>query len=151
VMAAIAGLATEFADIAFLFPVHLNPNVRGVAKRFLGGLKNVHLCEPLDYGPFAHLLQACHFVMTDSGGIQEEAAELGKPVLVMRRKTERNEGISAGTASLVGVDPGTIQHQARNLLNDSAFYRKAAIPARVYGNGTTALEIANILETELKP
>lgn len=149
IMTAIANLAAEFQDLAFLFPVHLNPNVQRAAHQLLGGTANVHLCKPLDYGTFAHLLNACYFVMTDSGGIQEEAAELGKPVLVMRRTTERGEGIAAGTALLVGMNAPEIESHARKLLCDNAFYQSIAVARAVYGDGTAAPQIAKILEAEL--
>jgi UDP-N-acetylglucosamine 2-epimerase (non-hydrolysing) len=149
VMHAIAALANEFSDVPFLFPVHLNPEVQSTARTILGDAVNVHLCDPLDYAAFAHLLNGCYFVMTDSGGIQEEAAELGKPVLVMRRTTERGEGVAAGTALLVGLDPLEIQLQARRLLSEDAFYRRTAVPAKVYGDGSAAQRIAAILDAEL--
>lgn len=149
IMTAIANLAAEFQNLAFLFPVHLNPNVQRTAHQLLGELANVHLCKPLPYGAFAHVLNACYFVMTDSGGIQEEAAELGKPVLVMRRTTERGEGIAAGAALLVGMDAPEIESQARRLLCDEAFYQRIAVSSEVYGDGAAALQIAEILEAEL--
>ncbi|MSR14917.1 MAG: UDP-N-acetylglucosamine 2-epimerase (non-hydrolyzing) [Gammaproteobacteria bacterium] len=149
IMTAIANLAKEFASVPFIFPVHLNPQVQQASREILRDLPNVHLCSPLDYRTFAHLLNACHFVMTDSGGIQEEAADLGKPVLVMRRTTERCEGVAAGTALLAGVDSDEIQQLARRLLVDETFYQSLAVPAKIYGNGDAADQIATILDSAL--
>jgi UDP-N-acetylglucosamine 2-epimerase (non-hydrolysing) len=149
IMQAIAQLATEFPKLPFIFPVHLNPEVQAAAYAELGTRANVHLCAPLEYGTFAHVLNRCLFVMTDSGGIQEEAAELGKPVLVMRRITERSEGVAAGTALLVGMDTGEITQQARRLILDERYYQQIAVPANVYGDGSAAAQIAEVLVSEV--
>ncbi len=149
IMAAICALAERHPTVNFLFPVHLNPNVGAIVHRVLGAQPNVLLTPPLDYASFAHVLKACHFVMTDSGGIQEEAAELGKPVLVLRRTTEREEGVNAGTAILVGVDTATIEPAADLLLTDDAAYRRSAVATHVYGDGHAARAIVNILDVEL--
>ncbi len=101
-------LAARFGDVRFVYPVHLNPNVQQPVRTLLGALPNVHLIDPLDYEPFVYLLKHCHLVLTDSGGIQEEAPSLGKPVLVMRQVTERPEAVQAGTVELVGADRGRI-------------------------------------------
>lgn len=145
IMAALSTLAHAHAGVNFVFPVHLNPAVHALVHANLGTHANVVLCAPLDYTRFAHLLAGCRFVMTDSGGIQEEAAELGRPVLVLRRTTERAEGIAAGTAQLVGVDTAAIVAAAHRLLTDEAHYRRYAVPAHVYGDGRAAETIANRL------
>jgi UDP-N-acetylglucosamine 2-epimerase (non-hydrolysing) len=145
VMHALATLARTHVDVNFVFPVHLNPAVRELVHASLGIFPNVLLCAPLDYARFAHLLAGCRFVMTDSGGIQEEAADLGRPVLVLRRTTERAEGVAAGTAQLVGVDPAAIVAAATSLLTDEAHYRRYAVPAHVYGDGRAAEAIAALL------
>jgi UDP-N-acetylglucosamine 2-epimerase (non-hydrolysing) len=151
IMTAIGALARRHPQIDFLFPVHLNPNVGGTVHRLLDGYANVRLTAPLDYAAFAHLLEACYLVMTDSGGIQEEAAELGKPVLVLRRTTERAEGVTAGTAILVGVEAAIIEQTAHELLEDEATYRRYAIATHVYGDGRAAEAIVRILDSTLNP
>jgi len=150
IMTAIAGLAEDHPETIFLFPVHLNPNVGTVVHRILGsGHANVWLLPPLDYAAFVHLLKACHLVLTDSGGIQEEAADLGKPVLVLRKTTERAEGVRAGTAVLVGVDAAAIQSFADRLLTDAAEYARYAVPSHVYGDGRAANAIVRTLSEAL--
>ncbi len=136
-------------DVAIIFPVHLNPNVRSVMNDALGGLDNVALIEPLDYPNFVSLLDICYFMLTDSGGVQEEAPALGKPVLVMRDTTERPEGIEAGTAKLVGTDIDTILAQANALLDNDAHYEKMAKAHNPFGDGTSRIKIANILSSSL--
>lgn len=150
IMTAIASLARRHRAVDFAFPVHLNPNVGAVVHRLLGGLPNVWLFPPLDYAAFAHLLNACYLVLTDSGGIQEEAAELGKPVLVLRRTTERAEGVRAGTAILAGVEAAAIERIADELLGDDSIYRRYAVVSHVYGDGRAAAAIARILDTTLR-
>ena len=134
---AIAALAQQFPEVHFVYPVHLNPNVRGPVERVLGGGRwsNLHLIEPLPYLPFVALLDRATLVLTDSGGIQEEAPSLGKPVLVMRQVTERTEAVSAGTARLVGTDSGTIVRETARLLDDGEAYRAMARVANPYGDG----------------
>lgn len=149
IMAAIDALAQRHPEVYFLFPVHMNPNVSEMVHRVLGARPNILLSPPLDYASFAHLLNACHFVMTDSGGIQEEAAELGKPVLVLRRVTERAEGVNAGAAMLVGVHAATIEQAAHRLLTHETAYRHHAMVAHVYGDGHAASKIVKLLNTEL--
>ena len=151
IMKAIRTLALAQRETVFIFPVHLNPHVSDLAHATLDALPNVLLTRPLDYDVFAHLLNLCYFVMTDSGGIQEEAAELGKPVLVMRRVTERMEGVVAGTAILVGVDALQIEAHAVRLLSDPVIYAHHAIPARVYGDGAAANQIVDALRALLGP
>ena len=132
-------------DVAVIFPVHLNPQVRAVMKTELAGLDNVALLEPLDYPQFARLLDISHLMLTDSGGVQEEAPALGKPVLVMRETTERPEGIAAGTARLVGTDADRIVRETNRLLDDPAAYAAMAQAHNPFGDGRAAERIADLL------
>ena len=132
-------------DVAVIFPVHLNPQVRAVMKTELAGLDNVALLEPLDYPQFARLLDISHLMLTDSGGVQEEAPALGKPVLVMRETTERPEGIAAGTARLVGTDADRIVRETNRLLDDPATYAAMAQAHNPFGDGHAAERIADLL------
>ena len=132
-------------DVAVIFPVHLNPQVRAVMKAELAGLDNVALLEPLDYPQFARLLDISHLMLTDSGGVQEEAPALGKPVLVMRETTERPEGIAAGTARLVGTDADRIVRETNRLLDDPAAYVAMAQAHNPFGDGHAAERIADLL------
>ena len=147
-MEAIARSIAEIAarpDVAVIFPVHPNPNVRPVMEAVLGGLPNVAMIEPLDYPHFVRLLDMCHLVLTDSGGVQEEAPSLGKPVLVMREMTERPEGVAAGTAKLVGTDRARIVAQVMALLDDEAIYAAMARAHNPFGDGHAAERIAAII------
>lgn len=144
---AIGDVARRFPDVQFLYPVHLNPNVKRPVERLLGGKPNVHLLPPLDYPEMIWLLKRCYAVLTDSGGIQEEAPALGKPVLVMRDVTERVEGIEAGTARLVGTERGAIAAALSTLLSDSGHYRTMAQAVNPYGDGNASQRIAEILRT----
>lgn len=147
-MRAIADAVRRLAargDVALIFPVHLNPNVRPVMEAQLAGLANVALMEPLDYPHFARLLDICHLMLTDSGGVQEEAPALGKPVLVMRQTTERPEGVEAGTALLVGTDADRITAEAERLLDDEAAYAAMARAHNPFGDGRSAARIAELL------
>lgn len=132
-------------DVAVIFPVHLNPEVHGVMHRELDALDNVALLEPLDYPHFARLLGIAHFMLSDSGGVQEEAPALGKPVLVMRETTERPEGVAAGTARLVGTDPARIVAEAVRLLDDEAAYATMARAHNPYGDGRSVGRIVELL------
>ena len=132
-------------DVAVIFPVHMNPNVRAVMNEQLGGLDNVALIEPLDYPHFAHLLGISHLMLTDSGGVQEEAPALGKPVLVMRETTERPEGLVAGTAKLVGTDADTIVRETERLLDDPQAYSAMARAHNPFGDGQSSQRICNLL------
>ncbi len=136
-------------DVALIFPVHLNPKVRTIMQDALGGLDNVAMIEPLDYPNFVSLLNHCHFMMTDSGGVQEEAPALGKPVLVMRDTTERPEGVEAGTAKLVGTDEAVLVAEASRLLDDEAHYLAMARAHNPFGDGTASRQIADIIEDSL--
>ena len=139
-------LAEQNEDVCIVYPVHLNPNVRRPVQRILGGIARVVLTEPLEYTPFVWLLSRCHFVLTDSGGVQEEAPALGKPVLVMRKKTERPEGVEAGVARLVGTDTESIYLEGQRLLDDPRGYGEMAQAINPYGDGQAARRIADILE-----
>ncbi len=143
---AIYNLAKKFPDINFVYPVHLNPNVQSPVKKLLSNLANVKLIRPLDYEPFIYLLSYSYFVLTDSGGIQEEAPSLGKPVLVMRDVTERPEAVEAGTVKLVGSDSKKIVNNVSILLNDTMAYHKMSISHNPYGNGTSCAKIIKILD-----
>jgi UDP-N-acetylglucosamine 2-epimerase (non-hydrolysing) len=132
-------------DVAVIFPVHLNPNVRSVMNEALSGLDNVALIEPLDYPHFARLLDIAHVMLTDSGGVQEEAPALGKPVLVMRETTERPEGVAAGTAKLVGTDADLIVSETERLLDDQHAYEAMARAHNPFGDGHSALRICDLL------
>ena len=136
-------------DVAIIFPVHPNPNVRKVMDAALAGLANVAMIEPLDYPHFARLLALADIMLTDSGGVQEEAPALGKPVLVMRETTERPEGVAAGTAKLVGTKTVTIVSEIFNLLDDKAAYEAMARAHNPFGDGQTASRIAEIIAHEI--
>ena len=147
-MEAIARSIADIAarpDVAVIFPVHPNPNVRPVMDAVLGELPNVAMIEPLDYPHFVRLLDLCHLVLTDSGGVQEEAPSLGKPVLVMRETTERPEGVQAGTAKLVGADRDRIVREVLALLDDDAAYQAMARAHNPFGDGKAAERIADII------
>ena len=148
VCAAILKIVERFADVHVVFPMHRNPVVREVVEPLLGGHERVLLTEPPDYFPFVHLMKASHLVLTDSGGVQEEAPGLGKPVLVLRRTTERPEGVHAGTARLVGTDTETVLAEASRLLADEAAYAGMARAVSPYGSGDAARRIrAWVFET----
>jgi len=136
-------------DVALIFPVHPNPNVRRVMDGALSGLANVAMIEPLDYPHFAHLLALAEIMLTDSGGVQEEAPALGKPVLVMRETTERPEGVAAGTAKLVGTDADAIVTEIFTLLDDKAAYETMARAHNPFGDGQTARRIVELLANEI--
>lgn len=138
----------ERPDVAVVFPVHLNPNVRKVMNERLAGLDNVALLEPLDYPHFARLLSIAEIMLTDSGGVQEEAPALGKPVLVMRETTERPEGVAAGTARLVGTDVTRIVTEIFTLLDDKAAYESMARAHNPFGDGQTSRRIVELLARE---
>lgn len=133
-------------DVEVVYPVHLNPAVREPVNRILGDAPNVHLIEPLDYLPFVYLMSRSYFILTDSGGIQEEAPSLGKPVLVMRDTTERPEAVEAGTVSLVGVVSDNIVRAAQRLLDDPAAYTTMARAHNPYGDGKAARRIAGYVK-----
>ncbi|WP_460919445.1 non-hydrolyzing UDP-N-acetylglucosamine 2-epimerase [Pontibacter brevis] len=137
------------ADVEIVYPVHLNPNVRVPVDRILKNTERIHLIEPLDYSHLIWLLNISYLVITDSGGIQEEAPALGKPVLVMREVTERMEGVDAGTARLVGTNVEKIVSECQNLLTNTTEYEKMAKSVNPYGDGTTSTQILKVLKEEL--
>jgi UDP-N-acetylglucosamine 2-epimerase (non-hydrolysing) len=143
---AIEQVSTQSPETTFIFPIHLNPVVRKTFREILGKREQVVFCEPLSYLPFVHLMKAVDVVITDSGGLQEEAPSLGKPVLVLRETTERPEGIEAGTALLVGTHTETIVKELLTLLNDRAAYERMARSVNPYGDGRAAARIADHLE-----
>ena len=142
---ALRELAEAFPDLTILYPVHPNPNVRRPVHRLLGGVRNVVLTGPLDYATLVHVLAGASLVLTDSGGIQEEAPGLGKPVLVLREVTERPEAVQAGAARLVGTDPDRIVSEAARLLTDPAEYGRMARAVNPYGDGRAARRIVSAL------
>jgi len=142
---ALLDIVNEFPDVEVVFPVHRNPVVREVAEEMLQGRERFHLIDPLDYEPFAHLMNCCYMVMTDSGGLQEEAPSLGKPVLVLRDTTERPEAVEAGTVKLVGTNRDKIYQEAKRLLSDSREYEQIARAINPYGDGKAARRIAKIV------
>jgi UDP-N-acetylglucosamine 2-epimerase (non-hydrolysing) len=141
---ALATLANR-EDVEIIYPVHLNPNVQEPVNRILGQNSNIHLITPLEYLPFVYLMKKAYFIITDSGGIQEEAPSLGKPVLVMREFTERPEAVHAGTVKLVGTDQSKIVKEATRLLEDKNFYKAKSLIHNPYGNG----DASKIIVTEL--
>lgn len=144
ICAALRTLAAR-PDVQIVFPVHPNPNVRSVVAAELGDVRNIHLIDPQEYLPFLYLLKRSHLVLTDSGGVQEEAPSLGKPVLVMRENTERPEGVEAGTALLVGTDTGRIVAEAARLLDDGEAYLAMASRHNAYGDGQAGRRIVEEL------
>lgn len=146
ICSAIKKLAEKFRrEVEFVIPVHKNPMVRGVVSEILEEVDNVLLIEPLDYEPFVHLMKASYIILSDSGGVQEEAPSLGKPVLVLREKTERPEAIKAGTVKLVGMDEKAIFEEADRLLTDKAEYDKMSQAVNPYGDGRASERIAGAL------
>lgn len=142
---AMRDIVTEFPDVAIVFPVHKNPAVRSVVQEVLGDSERVLLIEPLEYEPFANLLNQSYLVLTDSGGLQEEAPALGIPVLVLRENTERPEAVTAGTVELVGVEQDKIYAAAKKLLTNPGAYRKMAQAVNPYGDGQACPRIVAAL------
>lgn len=146
---ALSVLAKVNPETHFIYPVHLNPNVQEPVKRLLSGVKNVHLIAPLGYEPFVYLMQHAYLVLTDSGGVQEEAPGLGKPVLVMRDTTERPEAIEAGTVRLVGTHFQTIISAVQQLLDDSEIYQYMSRANNPYGDGLASQRIVEFIKTPI--
>jgi UDP-N-acetylglucosamine 2-epimerase (non-hydrolysing) len=146
---ALLEIVNAHPEAEVLYPVHLNPNVREPANRLLGNVGRIHLIEPLDYLPFTYLMNRAHLILTDSGGIQEEAPSLGKPVLVMRETTERPEAVEAGIVKLVGTSVEKILNETSNLLNDAEAYRRMSVAQNPYGNGNACGKIVEILAAGL--
>jgi len=142
---ALKDIAIRNKDIEIIYPVHLNPNVQKPVNEILANVERVHLIEPLEYLDFVHLMNKSYFILTDSGGIQEEAPALGKPVLVMREKTERPEAVEAGTVKLVGTDMEKIVKETEKLLNDKKAYDRMSKAHNPYGDGKAAERIVKIL------
>lgn len=140
---ALAQLHEEFKDIEVIFPIHKNPAVRKPAFEILGGYDRIHLIEPLDYEPFANLMAKCYLILTDSGGLQEEAPALGKPVLVLRENTERPEAVEAGTVILAGTQKEKIFYNTYNLLINQEIYAKMVRAINPYGDGDACSRIIN--------
>ncbi len=146
---AIKELSDKYPDIHFIYPVHLNPNVKGPVNELLSNLNNVHLINPLEYEQFIFLLSKCLMILTDSGGIQEEAPSLGKPVLVMRDVTERPEAVEAGTVVLVGAKKSKIIDSISMLIDDKSLFKKMSKAHNPYGDGTACDKISDFLRTKL--
>lgn len=142
---ALKRIVSDFPDVEIVFPVHRNPKVRDVVNSILGGIARVHLCDPLDYQPFANLMARSTLILTDSGGIQEEAPALGKPVLVLRDTTERPEAIDAGTVKLIGTLEETVYRETSALLSDHSQYRAMSESVNPYGDGLASTRIVQTL------
>ena len=145
IFSAVRDIVNKYDDVEVIFPIHLNPKVRDIANKILGNNDKIHLIEPLDYEPFTNLEAKVHLIVTDSGGLQEEAPTLGIPVLVVREETERPEGIEAGTAKLVGTDYKLIYNTIDLLLSNRDEYEKMAKAVNPYGDGNAAEKIVQIL------
>lgn len=146
---ALAQIAKRHPDVDVVYPVHLNPNVQEPVGRLLKGIDNVHLIEPLDYLPFVHLMDSAYLILTDSGGIQEEAPSLGKPVLVMRETTERPEAVDAGTVQLVGTSIERLVSSTSTLLEDSSVYLAMSRAHNPYGDGAACARITRAIRSYL--
>lgn len=146
---AFTGIVEQHPDVEILYPVHLNPNVQEPVNRILGGNRysNIHLIDPVDYLPFVYLMNRSYLIITDSGGVQEEAPSLGKPVLVMRETTERPEAVDAGTVILVGTNKGKIVLETTRLLTDERAYQTMAMAHNPYGDGKSSERIVKILKS----
>jgi len=145
---ALKELSSSYPDVDFVYPVHLNPNVRKPVNEILSGIDNIYLIEPLEYLPFVYMLDNSYLVLTDSGGIQEEAPSLGKPVLVMRDTTERPEAVEAGTVILVGTNQDSIITNVSRLLDDDFVYKKMTYSHNPYGDGNASKKIVEFLKNQ---
>jgi UDP-N-acetylglucosamine 2-epimerase (non-hydrolysing) len=143
---ALKEIALSHPDIDIVYPVHLNPNVQKPVYELLANIPNIHLTAPLDYLPFVYMMQHSHLILTDSGGVQEEAPSLGKPVLVMRDTTERPEAVEAGTVKLVGTDANEIIKNVHLLLTDKPLYNEMAQAHNPYGDGKACKRVINVLK-----
>ena len=143
---AIRHVIEEHKDVKVLYPIHMNPQIRVIARKYLGDSDRIHLIEPLDVLDFHNFMSRSYLVLTDSGGIQEEAPSLGKPVLVMRDTTERPEGVAAGTLKLVGTSEDTIYYESSRLLDNDEAYAEMSLSSNPYGDGFASERIADILE-----
>ena len=143
---AIRRIVEEYSNIRVIYPIHMNPAVRQIASEELGNCENIHIIEPLDVIDFHNFMKKSYLILTDSGGIQEEAPGLGKPVLVMRDTTERPEGIDAGTLKLVGTDEDNIYSSFKVLIDNEEEYKKMSQAKNPYGDGYASVRIADVLE-----
>ncbi len=150
ICAALRRIAESHKDVQIIYPVHLNPNVREPVIRILGNMNNISLIPPQEYLPFVHLMRRAALILTDSGGVQEEAPSLGKPVLVMRDTTERPEAVAAGTVKLVGTNEESILYETNKLLDDRNYYLDMARSHNPYGDGKTSNRIKKLIENYLK-
>ncbi|HEX6642305.1 MAG TPA: UDP-N-acetylglucosamine 2-epimerase (non-hydrolyzing) [Thermoanaerobaculia bacterium] len=151
ICSALAAIASENRDIDIVYPVHLNPNVRRPVQQLLGKSAGVHLIDPVDYVSFVHLMTRSHFILTDSGGVQEEGPTLGKPVLVMRDTTERPEAVRGGNARVIGTQRDAIVSAATLLLRDHAHHKTMSRPSNAYGDGRASSRIAAVLRAAVRP
>lgn len=142
-------IADNYPKIKIVYSVHLNPNVQKTVRKILGAVSNIHLINPLDYSSFVYLMSRAYLILTDSGGIQEEAPSLGKPVLVMRQTTERPEGINSGTAKLVGTHYNRIYSETKKILESPELYKKIAVKANPFGDGKASERILKIISHKL--
>lgn len=147
IFSAVRRIVDNYEDVELIFPMHKNPKVRELAQLYLGGTQRIHLIEPLEYEPFANLMAKADIILTDSGGIQEEAPALGKPVLVLRKETERPEAVEAGTVLLAGIEENTIYDMTAELLSDNEAYDKMANAVNPYGDGKTSKRITEIIKS----
>lgn len=147
---AVNDITKKYEDVEIVFPIHLNPKVRDIANKIFANNEKIHLIEPLDYEPFTNLISKSYFVVTDSGGLQEEAPSLGKPVLVVREETERPEGVESGTCKLLGTEYKKIYDEIDLLLKDKTEYNKMATAVNPYGDGKAANYIVNIIIDSFK-
>jgi UDP-N-acetylglucosamine 2-epimerase (non-hydrolysing) len=143
---AIATLAEEFSDIQFVLPVHPNPNVKNVISKKLGKYENIYICDPMDYGPFVAVMKNSYLIITDSGGVQEEAPALAKPVIVIRNKTERPEAVEEGVVKVVGTNKKMIVEEVSSLIRNESYYMQMARGVSPYGDGYAAARICLILK-----
>lgn len=148
ICAGLEEVARRNPDLQIVFPVHLNPTVRGTVNKLLAGIRNIHLIEPVDYAPFVYLMSKAYLILTDSGGIQEEAPALGKPVLVLRDTTERPEAVRAKTVKLIGTNASTIVREVEGLLTNFADYEEMSGASNPYGDGNASERICNVLAGE---
>ncbi len=144
---AIKTLSQKYPTVSFIYPVHLNPNVKEVVYELLGNLPNVQLIAPLSYPDFICLMDRSYFILTDSGGVQEEAPSLGKPVLIMRNNTERGEGVAAGVVKLIGTDAAQIILESSRLLEEEAYYHSFLRNQNPYGNGDSSVQIIKLIQS----
>ena len=149
IFSAVNNIVNKYEDVELVFPIHLNPKVREIAHGKFNNNPKVHIIEPLDYEPFTNLMAKSHLIVTDSGGLQEEAPSLGKPVLVVREETERPEGVEAGTAKLVGTDYDKVYKEIDILLSNDEEYKKMANAVNPYGDGKAAERIVDVIINSL--